>query len=226
MILVRLEVRRPWSREEARLAPWAVLKQSDLSVDDGVMPAPANTSRFRAALPERGFTLIEIMVVMLILAVLLGLVISSFRGARHTTAYRTAQSAATSYAEAIEAYMADNGQVPPKMKVGSAAWPATPRSVRIGGPRDVMMRDKRYLPRAAPEAVGDGIVDLVPASPAMPVQAGAQAKITYSILAEPGSANASVYRLHVQTLPRPGEQTLQCVVTNGRTLPAGVPRCP
>lgn len=168
---------------------------------------------------EAGFSLIEIMVVLMVVLVLVGLALMSGRGAKKAATFRLAQAAATTYAEAIEAYMADNGQVPPAMT--GVAWPATPRDVRIGGPRDLMLKasdgsPKRYMPRAAPEAVSDGVVDLVPNGGA-PIP-GARAVISYSVV-------GSSYQLRVRTLPAPGEATMQCVVTNAPALPQGYARC-
>jgi prepilin-type N-terminal cleavage/methylation domain-containing protein len=166
---------------------------------------------------EQGFTLIEIGVVMLIIAIMIAMSVIHFRGAKRATQYKTAQAAATTYAEAIEAYMADNGQQAPVM--GSAAWPTGSREDRIGGPVDSMLleggKPKRYMPRAAPEAVSDGMVDLVAAggSPA----GSAPAVIRYT-------SAGGTYTLRVE-MTEGADSTPPCVVTNAPNPPSGVQKC-
>lgn len=179
------------------------------------MMVPARERRRRA--PEAGLGLIEIIVVLLIILVLTAIAISTFRSTKRTTQFKSAQAAAATYAEAIEAYMQDNGQTPPPL--GGAAWPTTPRAALIGGPRDAMLRNpdgsaKRYMPRAAPEAVSDGLVDFV--RPGVAPSPAARATITYTMA-------GGTYTLHVRTVPVPGEAILQCVVTNAPSPP--VQRC-
>ncbi len=179
------------------------------------MPLPANAARPRR--PEAGFTLIEMMVVLLIVVVLIALAVSSMRGAKRTGLFRASQAAAHSYAEAVESYMADNGQTPPVL--GGPDWPAEPWTVRIGGPRDPMLQNKRYLSSAAPEAVSDGRVDLISATGAgsTPIPE-AQATITYA-------RTPSNYTFTVRTLGESGAPVLSCVITNSTTIPSGSQRC-
>ena len=163
--------------------------------------------------------MVEIMAVVLIVLVLTTIAISSFRGTKRTTHYKVAQAAAHSYAEAIESYMADNGQRPPAM--GGTEWPTGTRAQKIGGPVDVLLKTpsggpKRYMPRAAPEAVGDGLVDMLRTGETP--SAKAQAWITYSV-------SGSNYVLLVTARQTGGDPMLQCGVTNGATLPSGVKRC-
>jgi hypothetical protein len=72
------------------------------------------------------------------------------------------------------------------------------------------------MPRAAPEAVSDGLVDVLRAGESP--NARAQAWITYSV-------SGSNYSLLVTARQKGSDPMLQCVVTNGATLPAGVKRC-
>ena len=165
---------------------------------------------------EHGFTLVELSSVVFIIAILMVMSLTMFRSSKRATQHKTAQAAATTYAEAIEAYMADNGQQAPT--IGSAAWPAGSRDQRIAGPVDAMMLQngapKRYMPRAAPEAVSDGLVDLVAGSGA-PTGSPA-AVIRYS------SAGGR-YTLQVEMVE--AGSTPPCVVTNNPSPPAGVARC-
>lgn len=179
------------------------------------LSVPARARVPRAS--ERAFTLVEMSVVVLIIAIMIAMSMMYFGGAKRTTQYKTAQAAATTYAEAIEAYMADNGQQAPVM--GQAAWPTASRDDRIAGPVDAMMlqgsKAKRYMPRAAPEAVSDGLVDIVAGS-AAPSGAPA-AVIRYT-------SSGGTYTLRVE-LTSPVGETPPCVVTNAPAPPAGVQRC-
>jgi type II secretory pathway pseudopilin PulG len=159
-------------------------------------------------------------VVLAIIGILMAIVLTQFHGSKRAANYRVATAAAVTYGDAIEAYMADNGQVPPVL--GSTAWPSTSRAQRIGGPLNRMLVDasnkpRRYMKLAAPEEVQSGIVDFgTDKSSARP---NASAYITYQIV------NAE-YRLLVETLPRgTNDEVLKCVVTNGTTLPSGYQRC-
>lgn len=181
------------------------------------MPVPGPECCVHARSRERAFTMIELGIVMFIIAIMIAMSVIMFRGAKRTTQYKTAQAAATTYAEAIEAYMADNGQQAPTM--GSAAWPAASREQRIGGPVDSMLlqggQPKRYMPRAAPEAVSDGLVDLVAGGGAP--AGGAPAVIRYT-------SAGGTYTLRVE-MSTPSSKTPVCVVTNAASPPAGVQRC-
>ncbi|MCW2923067.1 MAG: hypothetical protein JWM98_471 [Thermoleophilia bacterium] len=159
--------------------------------------------------------MLELVVVMIIVAILMAIAVSSFGGAKKSSAFKAGSSAAASYAEAVEAYMADNGQVPPA--IGSAAWPSGGADL-LAGPRDVMLqgpdgRPKPYLAKGVPEAVQNGTVSFG-ASPA----STAQASVAYAV-------SGSTYTLTV-TSTRPGDGApLKCVVTNGASMPAGARRC-
>lgn len=170
---------------------------------------------------ESGFSLVEIVAVVVVILVLLSIGVLAFRGAKRTTQYKAAASAAYTYADAIEAYMADNGQVPPAL--GSPEWPAGTREARVNGPINLMVRDpatnkpKRYARAAALEKVLDGLVDFGPNKAGAPP--GAAAYITYSV-------SGGSYTLLVETLPvSPGEAVQTCVVTNATALPSGTMRC-
>ncbi|MCB0878810.1 MAG: hypothetical protein KDC46_07500 [Thermoleophilia bacterium] len=175
----------------------------------------------RATRREDGFGVLEIVVVIVVIAILLAAAMSSFRGAKRTTYYQSATAAAFAYADAIEAYMADNGQVPPE--IGSNAWPSSSRADLIAGPVNVMLQDptthqpRHYAKASSLEKVGDGLVDFGTASSsAVPTAA---AYITYS-------TSGGTYQLLVETLPKAsGDEVLRCVVTNGATVPSGVKRC-
>lgn len=168
---------------------------------------------------ERGVGLVEIVVVLMILAVIIGLFATTFTGSKRTTDFKLAQGAASSYAEAIESYMADNGQTPPA--VGSPAWAATPRDRFLRGPVDVLLRGgdgqpRPYL-RSVPEPITNDRIDLF-ASGGSPAST-ARASIEYS-------TNGASYLLLVRTIAlSSGDPVLECAFTNAPAPPAGVQRC-
>jgi prepilin-type N-terminal cleavage/methylation domain-containing protein len=108
-----------------------------------------------SARAQQGFTLVEIIVVIIIMLVLMGLMVTKFQSSREATYRKAAIAVALSYKDAIDAYMADNGQKPPR--IGQAEWPNTTR-----GPVDRMLRGpsggfQAYM-KSVPEQVSDGLV--------------------------------------------------------------------
>jgi prepilin-type N-terminal cleavage/methylation domain-containing protein len=155
---------------------------------------------------EGGFSLIELIVVVFIVLALIAIAMFAFRGSKRAAHFKTASAAAAQYSNAIEAYMADNGQTPPA--VGSASWPsatAGPVDVMVGGPGG-----KPYM-ASIPEAVSDGLVSF--GSPS----ADAKASITYTV-------TGRTYQLVVNLVPA-GDPTQRCAITNGPSLPSGMTRC-
>lgn len=78
---------------------------------------PTRTSRISTAARRvrdaRGFSLVEIVVVMVIMGILMAIVVPTFFGARKTAYTKTTIAAASAYATAIESYRLDHGnQVP------------------------------------------------------------------------------------------------------------------
>lgn len=160
---------------------------------------------------ESGFTLVEILVVLVIGLILAGLLMHSFRGSKKTTWHKAAVASASAYGEAIEAYMADNGQRAPDLP--SPQWPSAkagpvdPMLLRAGSPRP-------YLPKGVPEPVGDGVVGIGPATASLPTNV--RAYIGYSNLGN------GQYQLRVQST---GDgPALDCVITNA-VSPPPVKRC-
>ncbi len=206
-------------------AAWRRTAVCDTSVppcprrDPVVDPVTGPVTPVRARTRERGFSLIEMVVVVLIMALLMSFIVMKMTGAKRTTHYRVATSAAIAYAEAVESYMADNGQVPPAL--GSEGWPTTTRDDLVRGPVNTMLvesgKAKPYASKGMPEPVNDGLVDI--GSSKSSAVADARAFITYTIVGDE-------YSFLVETIPNdPSEAVLSCVVTNSATPPAGVQRC-
>lgn len=78
--------------------------------------APWNGSR------ERGFTLVEVLVVMMIIAVVTSFGVMSLRSSRDTGGRLEVKAAAMRYADAVERFQAEHGRTPPRL--GTADWPA------------------------------------------------------------------------------------------------------
>jgi type II secretory pathway pseudopilin PulG len=164
---------------------------------------------------ERGFGVIELVIVLLLLAIMMAMLISTFGGSKRAASHKLAAGAASNYAEAIESYMADNGQSPPT--IGSAAWPASPNAQLLRGPVDILLRGpggggKPYLP-SVPDAVDTGRVQFL--GPGQTSSSPASPTITYSV-------NGPYYELRVRT---PGNTVRECIITNAPTPPGGVPKC-
>jgi prepilin-type N-terminal cleavage/methylation domain-containing protein len=169
---------------------------------------------------ERGLTIVEMLVVLLIIAILMAAMLYAFRGSKQTTYYKAAIAAAQSYSDGIEAFMADNGQTPPRL--GTTDWPNANRAKRVAGPVNSMLVDaathqpKTYMRAGSLDAIQNGTVDFGTSKASAP--ATARAYITYQVV-------GSDYRLVVETLPSSGGKILQCVVTNAASLPTGMKRC-
>lgn len=161
---------------------------------------------------ERAFTLVELIVALLIIAILLGLAITQLRGSKQTTYFKTASAVALTYSDAIEAYMADNGQRVPRPGV-AGEWPNVKQ-----GPVDALRLapggGKRPYLRSVPEPVSSGLVRVFGSS-------GTGSPRATVTLQTPGGAASGTYRLVVSTTTAP---ILRCVVSN-RALRAGDKAC-
>lgn len=158
--------------------------------------------------------MVEILVVLLIMGIIMAMIISTFRGTKKSTFSKTAQATAFSYQEAVDAYMADNGQRAPV--VGSPAWPVADR-----GPVDPMFSNKPYM-RQVPEHVSGGLVDFK--TDREQVMRGAQAVIEYKI--DPTNPALYTFKLWViQGEANSGEPQLECVVTNRGQLEPSEKKC-
>lgn len=108
------------------------------------MPRP----RTRAA--ERGFSVVELIVVMVIVAILAAAAIMTFRSAKGTSYQKEAITAATTYSQAIASFQSDHAKRNP-----SPTDPAHFAADKALGPLNLL--GKPYA-GAKPEAVVDGRV--------------------------------------------------------------------
>jgi prepilin-type N-terminal cleavage/methylation domain-containing protein len=99
---------------------------------------------------ERGLTLVEMMVVLVIVVVIMGLAMQSVRGSRNTGGTMEVRAVALRYADAVERFKADHGRRVPQL--GSATWPTAdaklgPRTVvNVGGSSTTKYYVKQPLP--------------------------------------------------------------------------------
>ncbi|MCB0878233.1 MAG: type II secretion system protein [Thermoleophilia bacterium] len=151
----------------------------------------------RAPSRDSAFTVIEIMVVLLIVAVLMSIAIVGFGGARHESRRGLVRTAAQSYAESIDAFALDHaGRVP---RFGTADWPvATSGPVK---PNTVSASGSTYLGTAVPDPVAGGNVDVTATSPTgggVPPKSGILGSIVYLVQPPvPPATSSTQYRIEV-----------------------------
>lgn len=181
-----------------------------------ISPTAADAGVDRARRRESGYSLVELLVVLLILGILLGMIISTFRGPKRAVYYKSAISATFLYADAVEAYMADNGQRAPSML--DTSWARHAKYGYDRGPQDLMLVNTFYM-RQVPELVQDGAIDLVPQGQAP--NKDSQFKIEYSATPATGQ-----YTFRVSpVVPEKDSKQLTCVVTNRPATTQGERRC-
>ncbi len=125
--------------------------------------AHVSTSERRRAVRrlDLGFTLVEIIVVLVIVAVLMAIAVSGFGGTRHEARRTLVRTAAQSYSEAVEAFALDHaGRVP---KFATADWPR-PASGPVQ-PNSARRAASTYLGSSVPDPVSSGTVNVTDTSP-------------------------------------------------------------
>jgi prepilin-type N-terminal cleavage/methylation domain-containing protein len=116
-----------------------------------------------AAGDERGFTMVELLVVMVILAILLAIAIPTFRSGRQTAVTKNTIVSAQTYRDAINGFKLDHSNRAPT--IGAANdWPAAtslgPRQPNLSGSAVL-----RYMRTGAPDAVTKGMVNIAAGAP-------------------------------------------------------------
>lgn len=163
---------------------------------------------------ERGFGLVEIIVVLVVLSIVGAVALHSLTGTKRNAAETRARTVARTLGEAVEQFRRDRGgRLPaaPGTALGSADWGGSWRS-----PVDVSNANRPYASAAALEGVGDRVVALENASGAVaPGGAGAPARLRYVV-----NQNAGFYAFVVRV--RTGSSyTAKCYVTNATRTGSG-----
>lgn len=147
---------------------------------------------------ERGVSLVEVLVVLVIVGVLIAVVAMGRQSSSRAGSQTVALAAAASYKDSIEAFRRDHGGRAP---VWGAAndWPATIQAKRLGlanasggrwGPVNIGSNGRPYLDRV-PEGIASGRVQLV-GSNTTTAAPSVKARIVYERVGSNG------YRLMVQ----------------------------
>lgn len=168
-----------------------------------VRPAPS-----RAA--ESGFTLVELLIVIVVIMILSGVAFIAFHAARSGTSARDTIAAATAYEQAITRFQTDHANTNPRasdMAVGGG-----PPPVDLG-PRD--LQGKPYM-RAAPDGVQSGRVGVSMSCATPPASGNVTGFIAFCAGTDPA------YQVRVSTRDGSGSPWTTCVM--GRD-PAAAPRC-
>ena len=144
---------------------------------------------------EAGFSLLEIIIVLCIIAVLLPIGLLSLRGARNNGNSLQTNAIAQHYADSIDRFAREHSGRYPK-PVGSEEWAGGAQASK--GPMALVLGTRRYYLRSTPESVQSGSVVVGATSSTKP-------SITYA-----ASGNGDSYEL---TVAIPG--VTPCVVRGG-----------
>lgn len=162
---------------------------------------------------EAGFTLIELVVVMVIVAILMAIAVPSFRGGRKATDHKALVAAAQSYREAIEAFRLDHGG---RVPFQTADWSNT---VGLGPVDD--LTTKPYMRAGVPDVVASGKVAIAGMGAGQSSTSGLG--IRYRAVAAAGGARTG-YELLVTDTNYDSGTSAMCVITN-RPQAGGTPAC-
>jgi prepilin-type N-terminal cleavage/methylation domain-containing protein len=174
-----------------------------------------STSRARpqAARTDSGFTLIEVIIVVVIVGILLGIFMFTMGSGKRAGAHSQAVTVAKSYQEAVEQFQSDHGGRVPKSIGDVEDWPVAEK-----GPVLTWGTEKRpYLKSGPPEAVSDKTVGVGDASVG-------NAYITYE--ATPAGDTPTSYTITVFSGKDKGKPS--CLLRrsgSGDPDPSGPPSC-
>jgi type II secretory pathway pseudopilin PulG len=109
--------------------------------------------------------MVELLVVVIIIAILLGLAFSAVRSSRATGRTLGSLSAAHAYGNAIDQFARDHRGRYPRAP-GSPDWPTNGPNGTGGGPAADVLGQRRYYLRSVPESIQDGTVTFGSGGPA------------------------------------------------------------
>jgi prepilin-type N-terminal cleavage/methylation domain-containing protein len=174
---------------------------------------------------EQAFTLIELLIVLVIVAVLMAIVLPSFGSTKDAANRGKVTLVAQSYDQAMSSFASDHmGKIP---KPGTADWPSIPRGPLEPATRVGQTTGQAYL-RSVPESVNAadasaGDVTLLQSSPAAGGSTGGKLG-TVAIVVAPG-ATPTQYRVEVWAAQRGNFPAKATCVLGTYQVPSGVPKC-
>lgn len=154
---------------------------------------------------EAGFSLLEIIVVLCIIAVLLPIGLLSLRGARNNGNAMQTNTIAQHYADAVDRFAREHAGRYPKPQ-GSQEWASGTAGWK--GPMSMVLGERRYYLRSTPESIQSQAVLLGATSTSKP-------SITYA-----ASANGDSYELTVAVPDLPS-----CVIRGGAKTLSALKEC-
>lgn len=188
---------------------------------------PARRRALSRGRPDNGFTLVEMTVVIVIMAIMFAIVIPQYTGGKRVSRMRQATAATRAYGDAINAFILDHGNVTPRM--GNAdEWPKPLRDgpISVIGQGAAGKTTKPYLHGGPPENMTSGgpkqariVSD--PASPNPPsatwktggrptiVYRRTEARYTLTVYDEKGKLNCAVGNV-LLTSKKPGKTPPSC----------------
>lgn len=174
------------------------------------MQGPSSATGRTHAHRERAFTLVEILVVIVLVAVFMGLGILSIRSSKATGARMSSIAVAHAYADAVDRFAREHGGRYPTF--GAATdWPAGTVAARNRGPVARELGPSGEYLRQPPEAVQDGTVLVNPRS---------RTKKAYIVYA--ATANGEGYTIDVHVPLRPVDN---CSIVGGSATRGAMRTC-
>lgn len=187
------------------------------------MHAPNMTSgpNARGADNDDGFSLVEVIVVLVIVATLMALVVPRFTSARKATNAKNAVTATMALGEAVSAFQLDRGGRAPTP--GTTDWPDLGK-----GPVD--LEGRPYLRAQYSTSFSDGSMQLQANGRTTPEQGHTRARVVYTPVSTALNAAATSFTLTIYLRNETGggfSTKPLCQVSDGATAPAaaGVPAC-
>lgn len=128
------------------------------------MPLSRYTRVTPRSTAESGFTIVELMVVLLIAAILMGISMYGVRSARKSGRHVAAVSTAQAYADAADRFAREHDGRYPAAPGGTVDWDGGANAQR--GPKSDSLGTIRYYLRDVPEEVQDGRITIQQPGPA------------------------------------------------------------
>lgn len=178
--------------------------------------AASHATHVPARAREAAFTLLEIVVVLVIIALIMGAGLSTLRGTKAQTQTNKARSVAIQLGEAVQQFQRDHGGRPPTQPAsGNADWNPTFTSPIDRSNPDAQGRGKPYARGASVEALATGAVTLENRSGSPMVGSGQRASTTARVRYI-DDQNRGIYAL-VAFADRGQGLKVQCYVSNAST---------